>query len=189
MSIALTNFARGRLFGAAGRIQGVSAGEFLATLNSREPEAVLDGYADFCKLHVHPNWTQTACQVVPLGPENEARMGSAYEARADGELPVLTRWLEGVAPERARYLIVILYSREQMASEGEQIDADWGIVGCLATMQPRETPMAPITLLRNALGVQEGGSGVPLDRAAYEESVQFWSTHANWRPTEDEESV
>jgi hypothetical protein len=41
--------------------------------------------------------------------------------------------------------------------------------------------MAPITMLRNALGVEEGGSGVPLDRAAYLESVEFWNTHANWR--------
>ena len=35
--------------------------------------------------------------------------------------------------------------------------------------------------LRNALGVDEGGSGVPLDRDAYRRSVEFWRTHANWR--------
>ena len=37
------------------------------------------------------------------------------------------------------------------------------------------------TMLRNALGVDEGGSGVPIDRAAYARSVEFWRTHANWR--------
>jgi hypothetical protein len=36
-------------------------------------------------------------------------------------------------------------------------------------------------MLRNALGVEEGGSGVPLDRAGYRRSVEFWRTHANWR--------
>jgi hypothetical protein len=36
-------------------------------------------------------------------------------------------------------------------------------------------------MMRNALGVDEGGSGVPLDRAAYLRSVAFWSAHANWR--------
>ena len=41
--------------------------------------------------------------------------------------------------------------------------------------------MVPITMTRNALGVEEGGSGVALDRAAYARSVAFWSRHANWR--------
>jgi hypothetical protein len=49
------------------------------------------------------------------------------------------------------------------------------------TAEPVETPMAPITMMRNALGVEEGGSGVALDRGAYLRSVEFWSTHANWR--------
>jgi hypothetical protein len=49
------------------------------------------------------------------------------------------------------------------------------------TMEPEETPMAPITMLRNALGVEEGGSGVPIDREAYRRSAAFWRTHANWR--------
>jgi hypothetical protein len=29
--------------------------------------------------------------------------------------------------------------------------------------------------------VEEGGSGVPLDREAYRRSVEFWRAHANWR--------
>jgi len=49
------------------------------------------------------------------------------------------------------------------------------------TAEPEETPMAPITMMRNALGVAEGGSGVPLDREAYRRSVEFWRSHANWR--------
>ena len=81
----------------------------------------------------------------------------------------------------ADYLIVILYDREQLAKEGTVIDADWGVVGCMYTAEPMETPMAPITMMRNALGVEEGGSGVALDREAYRRSVEFWSAHANWR--------
>ena len=49
------------------------------------------------------------------------------------------------------------------------------------TSEPEEIPMAPITMMRNALGVAEGGSGVPLDRRAYSRSVAFWSANANWR--------
>ena len=81
----------------------------------------------------------------------------------------------------ANWLIPILYDREQLAREGSPIDADWGVVGCLYTLEPEETPMAPITLMRNALGVEQGGSGVPLDALAYQRSVEFWRTNANWR--------
>ena len=88
---------------------------------------------------------------------------------------------KGLEPPVARYLVPILYDRVQMAKEGTPIDADWGIVGCLYTMEPAEIPMVPITMLRNALGVAEGGSGVPIDRAAYDHAVEFWSAHANWR--------
>jgi len=45
----------------------------------------------------------------------------------------------------------------------------------LYTATPEEIPMAPITMMRNALGVAEGGSGVPLDPVAYRRSVDFWS--------------
>jgi len=38
--------------------------------------------------------------------------------------------------------------------------------------------MPPITQLRNALGVAEGGSGVPVDRVAYARAVEFWEKHA-----------
>jgi hypothetical protein len=36
-------------------------------------------------------------------------------------------------------------------------------------------------MLRNALGVDEGGSGVPRDRVAYRRAVAFWEANANWR--------
>ena len=153
MTIVLTDFARARLFRSQRRntIQDISPDAFERHLNETTPLAVLDGYAPFCKLHVHD------------------------------ELPVLVRWFEGLEPPVAHYLVVILYSREQLAKEGTPIAADWGVVGCMYTMEPEETPMAPITMLRNALGVEEGGSGVPIDREAYQRSVAFWRTHANWR--------
>ena len=65
--------------------------------------------------------------------------------------------------------------------EGAPVDADWGIVGCLATAGPEEIPMAPIMMMRNVLGVEEGGSGVPVDREAYRRAVAFWENNANWR--------
>ena len=183
MSIVLTDFARTRLFRPHRRntIQDISPEQFERHLNEKTPLAVLDGYAPFCKLHVHRNWTSTRCLAAPITEANRHLLRSAYEARTPGELPVLVRWFEGLEPPVALYLVVILYSREQLAKEGTPITTDWGVVGCMYTMEPEETPMAPITMLRNALGVEEGGSGVPIDREAYRRSVEFWRTHANWR--------
>jgi hypothetical protein len=184
MSIVLTPFARLRLFPRDCRrsaIQDCGAGEFEQRLNTETPLHVLAGYAPFCRLHVHRNWTSTRCTATPITDANRHQLRSAYEARSTGELPVLVRWFEGIDPPVANYLLPILYSRDQLAREGSPIDADWGVVGCLYTVEPQELPMVPITMLRNALGVEEGGSGVPLDRAAYRRAVAFWEAHANWR--------
>lgn len=184
MSIVLTEFAIGRLFPRKARrntIQDCTPEEFERRLNTQAPEAVLEGYAPFCKLHVHRNWTSTRCLTLPITEANRAQLRSGYEARTEDELPVLVRWFEGVDPPIANFLIVIVYSREQLAREGTPIQADWGVVGCMYTSTPEETPMAPITMMRNALGTEEGGSGVPLDRSAYQRSVAFWNVNANWR--------
>ena len=184
MSIVLTEFARPRLFPREPRrntIQDCTPEQFEHHLNVHPPHAVLDGYAPFCKLHVHRNWTSTRCMAIPIDDGNRHLLRSGYEARTKDELPVLVRWFEGVDPPVANYLIPILYSREQMAKEGNPIDADWGVVGCLYTMEPVETPLAPITMMRNALGVEEGGSGVAIDREAYARAVAFWDAHANWK--------
>jgi len=184
MSIVLTPFARTRLFPRDQRrngIQDCSADAFEHRLNAEAPLDVLRGYAAFCRLHVHRNWTSTRCSAMPITDANRHLLRSAYEARSTDELPVLVRWFEGIDPPVARYLLPILYSREQLTREGSPIDADWGVVGCLYTAEPEEIPMVPITMLRNALGVAEGGSGVPLDREAYQRGVTFWEQHANWR--------
>jgi hypothetical protein len=185
MSIVLTAFARTRLFPRDRRrnaIQDCTPEQFEQHLNDSAPLQVLDGYAPFCKLHVHRNWTSTRCLTVPITEANRHLLRSGYEARSRQELPVLVRWFEGVEPPVAAYLLPILYSRAQLAQEGTPIEADWGVVGCLYTAEPQEIPMAPITMLRNALGVAEGGSGVALDREAYRRSVAFWECNANWRP-------
>lgn len=82
---------------------------------------------------------------------------------------------------------IILYSKEQVQKENEamgntdpnkDIDYDWGIVSIKAQNCDSEIPMEPITAMRNALGKDQGGSGVPLDRDEYMKSVQFWDLHA-----------
>ncbi|MBB1060127.1 DUF3228 family protein [Marilutibacter spongiae] len=184
MSIRLTPFARTRLFPREPRpntIRDCSPEQFEQYLNATQPLRVLEGYAPFCKLHVHRNWTTTRCLTVPVTEANRHLLRSGYESRSRQELPVLVRWFEGVEPPVADYLVVIVYSAAQLQKEGNPIDREWGVVGCLYTATPDEIPMAPITMMRNALGVEEGGSGVPIDRDAYRRSVAFWDANANWR--------
>lgn len=70
-------------------------------LNIEAPARVLPGYARFCQLHVHRNWTSTRCLTVPIDAGNRHLLRSAYAKRARcHELPVLVRWFEGVEAPR-----------------------------------------------------------------------------------------
>ena len=67
---------------------------------------------------------------------------------------------------------------------GKDTDADnetapWGIVSIKAQDAAFELPMSPITIMRNALGKEHGGSGVPVNRNAYIEASNYWKDHAN----------
>lgn len=68
-----------------------------------------------------------------------------------------------------------------MPSKGNDIDnipdSPWGIISIKAQEESYETPMNPITIMRNSLGKEEGGSGVPIDRKKYEEAVAYWDAH------------
>jgi hypothetical protein len=84
------------------------------------------------------------------------------------------------APD-ATHLDLILYSREQIIKENAAMgnppppgDEPWGIISVKGQMCDYELPMQPITMMRNALGKEHGGSGVPLESDKYTESVNFW---------------
>lgn len=59
-----------------------------------------------------------------------------------------------------------------------EVDYDWGIVSIKPQNVEHELPMNPITMMRNALGKEHGGSGVPLEKEKYTQSVEFWSKYA-----------
>ena len=158
---------------------------------------LVDGYAPFCKHVFVPNFVGAKVGCVSITDENAHKLKSAYSSRSPAELAVLTRWFQAsdVEVPEATHLDVILYSREQLEleraavpSKGERPplpDAPWGIISIKAQNEDYETPMQPITMMRNALGREEGGSGVPLDREKYDASVRYWSTHAPIVVSED----
>ena len=104
-----------------------------------------EGYAPFCKHLFVENFTEALSGALKITKDNERFLRSGYEARTEYELPVLTRWFDrellerelGFSANRAAYLDIILYSKEQIQAENEarnaedpnkEIDYDYGIV-------------------------------------------------------------
>ncbi|KEP64876.1 UNVERIFIED_CONTAM: DUF3228 domain-containing protein [Hammondia hammondi] len=177
------------------RISGVTKEEFLERVNELVTRDAgiefFQGYAPFCRHLYIPNFVGALPGSLPITADNEHLLRSGYIARRPNELPVLTRWFpmsyakDALKP--AAFLDLILYSREQIAKEGAAesgtpvvIDPNapaWSIIAVKAQNEKYSLPMAPITMLRNTL-IEEGGSGVALDREAYQASVAYWKTHA-----------
>jgi len=163
----------------------------------QQPDTLQEGYAPFCQHLFVPNdgiTTSAKVNVLKITPDNQHLLRTEYQARNDQELPVLVRYFPAhlVAQEQlelptARYLDFILYSRDQIQKENaaqgtsdnsEETAAPWGIVSIKAQNVATELPMTPITAMRNALGKEQGGSGVPLNRDEYMAAVDYWSQHA-----------
>lgn len=174
-------------------IKGISEEELETKVNElyhQNPAGLKDGYAPFCKHLFVPCFLPDAVvEAVAITPENQQLLRSDYEARKPEELPVLVRWFpkELVKATPATYLDLILYSREQLIKENEAMGgpagaaddpAPWGLISIKAQTVDYEIPMQPITMMRNALGKDQGGSGVPLDADKYRESVRYWAAHA-----------
>lgn len=187
--IAITDFAlRNWEPGASGTLIRGLTPEALVVLCKEAVaggQALVAGYAPFCKHLFLPNETDTGAAFAPITEANRGQLRSGYRARRPGERAVLERWFEGIEAPRAKWLDVILYSHEQLLAEAadypEEFDVpacDWGIISIIGTLEPSEPPMPPITQMRNALGRAEGGSGQPINVESYDKAVEFWDRHA-----------
>ncbi len=79
-------------------------------------------------------------------------------------------------------LFILWFFRVAQGDAKEEVEAElperpWGIISIKAQDENSEIPMQPITMMRNALGKEEGGSGVPLHREKYQQSVDYWNRH------------
>lgn len=114
---------------------------------------LVDGYAPFCKHVFVPSFVGAKVGALEITDDNRPLLQSGYTKRRPEELAVLTRWFsasdltQGI-PD-AKYLDIILYSREQLVKEyadmptkdgaGTELpDAPWGIISvkvrhCIAT--------------------------------------------------------
>ena len=164
-----------------------------------------DSQWDFCKYLIFKNtFNEIKSSVTKINLNIYPYIRSAYSSRTPDELPVLSRWVElppGFELPIAEYIVIVLYSREQLLKEfmdkipgSKEIlqpdfienkekyfyldnDVEYGIVSVMGTLLPEADPLVPITILRNALGTEEGGNGEKLDKELYKKSVEFWNTH------------
>jgi hypothetical protein len=171
------------------KITTIDSDEFLKKINfyiENERIMVQDGYADFVKILLFENFAELPTGSMEISLENYQYLRSDYITRQEGELPVLSRWFElPVEPPLANSIAIVLYSKKQIESEEHArghldfyFNCDWGIVNITAQQEYSIEPMSPITMMRNALGKEEGGSGVPIDKKLYRKSVKYWKKHA-----------
>ena len=153
------------------------------------------GGAEFCKYLVFKNYLPLIKQaVLPITLDLYPFIRSDYFARVPGELSVLTRFAQlppGFSLPVAEYVSVILYTRGQIRLEFDakynkaqnippfylSEDCEYGIVAIMGTAKPYPEPLVPITMMRNALGLEEGGNAEKLDKEKYQKSVDFWREH------------
>ncbi|MGK3747202.1 MAG: hypothetical protein ACI90V_014066 [Bacillariaceae sp.] len=147
-----------------GTVFSLSIEEFEKIVNERyESENLKDGYAPFCKhIFLINDFTgdDGKANVLPV-KGNEHLIRSEYAARNEKEVPVLQRFIPlddivgGIDHlPVAKYLDLILYSREQIQKENASMNkgkteveenetAPWGIVSIKAQDENFELPMNP----------------------------------------------
>merc|ERR1719178_28872 len=158
-----------------------------------ESELLVEGYDKFCKHVFIPNHFGATVGEIPITKDNEKYLRSGYKARTPKELPVLTQWFNQAEIEAevgplpaGEFLDVILYKQEQILEENAamkedsnlDVNASYVIVCIKPQNEPVESPMDPVTMFRNALGKDQGGSGTPLDEEAYMRSVAHHEKYA-----------
>ena len=148
----------------------------------------VEGYAPFCRHIFLPNPTDSKVDAIFITPEIEPLIKSGYLSRRIEELPVLCRWIEakdisGEIP-KAPYLDLIFYSYEQLVKESLSMNNElhpgkweWALISIKGQYKNEETPMQPITSMRNALGVEYGGSSVPINKEQYIKSCEYWNKY------------
>jgi hypothetical protein len=168
--------------------------DLLRAINDNYNYVLSDRFLDsdwpFCKYLVIPNQFGVKCAVREITLDLYPYIRTDYVSRTPDELPILTRFVQlppGFPNKEANYIVLVLYSREQLEKEfkpkeeGEEFyfddSVEWGIVSIMGTLEPKPDPLVPVTIMRNALGIEEGGNGETLNKKVYKESVEFWSKY------------
>lgn len=168
--------------------------ELLGVINDTyingDSKQLLNSEWEFCKYLVIKNDFDVKCAVREITLDIYPYIRTDYAQRTPDELAVLTRFVQlppGFKGQKSNYIVLVLYSKEQLQKEfkpkeeGQEFyfddSVEWGIVSIMGTLLPYPDPLVPVTIMRNSLGIEEGGNGETLNRKVYNESVDFWSKH------------
>lgn len=155
--------------------------DFLRMINglSDSGYVMLDGDMPYIKhLLFRLSGAVATAGVAEITPENKHLLCSGYAVRREGELAYLARWFEGMAATLAKHLHIVVYSREHLLQEGEDGEGDYGVVSIAGALTPGIQPRSPETIMRNALGLEFGGNGKPIDVEEYKQGIAFWNKYA-----------
>ena len=138
----------------------------------------MDGYAPFCKHVFVPNFVQRKGEQRPdHGGERAPPVEEWVQRAVGGGIGHLDALVSGVGRGgaggelgcdfifSARRLVLEHAAVHEQGGGPPLLNAPWGIISIKAQNEDYETPMQPITMMRNALGREEGGSSPrPLER-------------------------
>jgi len=186
MKIGMTDYAKRHWEGTGGtQIKDTSSAYFVKQINFqlKAGTAVMEEDAfdpkPFLRHIIVRNFTDANQGVLKI-EENIPHLCSGYVRRRDDEKRYLDRWITGVTPPRAAYLDVVVYDAAQLEKEAEPVQdgAEYGIVAILGLPTQEQTPPTPTTMMRNELGIEEGGNGTVMDPVAYEKACDYWDVWA-----------
>lgn len=111
--------------------------------------------------------------------KNGDRLTGIYAPRKEGEEPRTQIGVVGGQKMPAKFVEIILYSREALAEGNENsLDVDWEIISINASpTEDKYIPLRPMTLIANHFQLS-GGTATDMDEkefvAELKKSVEFW---------------
>jgi hypothetical protein len=111
---------------------------------------------------------------------------ASFAPRVQGEAPFIQVTSPGGAKSLAKHVEIILYSHDTLAADGDAPptrEADYYIVSINAYPTESPSPMSPMTLARNFLGLKGGTMPqVPYTAEEFARSIIYWSRHVHTEP-------
>lgn len=101
-----------------------------------------------------------------------------YTRRVSNEDPQLSTSVLNRGKQPAKYVDIVLYRYDVLEEDNDRSqDSYWEIISINASLH-KNTPMHPITMMRNELHLA-GGTQASYSKEEYIEAIRFWSSHAN----------
>jgi hypothetical protein len=106
-----------------------------------------------------------------------------FVPRVPGEAPFIQIGSPGASKSPARHVEIILYAHDTLAVDGDAPptrEADYYIVSVNAYPSREPSPMSPMTMARNYLGLKGGTKPeVPYTAEDFARSIVYWSQHTH----------